>query len=249
MKILFRSLILLSLGMLGACSTLKVQKDEVAKVQKVAVVGFSVIQDNPPTPTLSFGKTDHQPSGFNGASCENAEHAQLVLESLNSKLKDNMKWSMLTPDQVNKNDMIQERLKWQKSNGRALELIPNNTECFVSALIPEKFALDRLDFAQRKLLIKTLGVDGIVVVSVRVEYINTGILKAFGSWKPQSTLYFRLYTANQEEPIWMDTWARGEPTAEGTQQFLGFTDHNELNAKVVSSAQTAFADLMKKYSE
>lgn len=245
---IYWSLVLL---MCGGCASLKVQKDEVAKIKKVAVVGFSIVQDDPPKPQISFGATDDYQQSGTAAHCEDAAHANLVLEGLNNQLKTKMKWTVLDSNQVNKNTIIQERMKWQKSSLRPLELIPNNTECFVSAKIPEKFALDRFDFPQRQKLIESLGVDAIVIASIRVVYENTSMLKMVGggNFRPRSTLNYHLYNAKQEDPIWMDTWARGEPTAEGTSQFLGMTNNNELNAKVVSSAQSAFSELMKKYSE
>jgi len=234
---------------LSACSTLKVQKDEVAKINKVAVVGFSVIQDNPPTPELSFGSHDNHGMSFAAALCKSSNHAQLMLDGLDRQLASKMKWSIADLAQVNQNKMVQERLLWQKSSFRPAEQIPVHTECFVSSKVPEEFAIDRLDFAQRKQLIESLGVDGIVVVEIRVEYENSGILKIAGSFKPRSTLYYRLYNAKQEDPIWLDSWARGEPTAEGTSQILGMVNEDEMNAKVVSSAQSAYQQLMTKYSE
>ena len=69
----------LTLLLLNGCATLNVQKEEVEKSKKVAVVGCSGVQDVRVTPMFAFGSKDKSYIvGMNSAVRENREHAQLI---------------------------------------------------------------------------------------------------------------------------------------------------------------------------
>ena len=233
----------------SGCSTLNVQKDQVAKVKTVAVVGFSIIQDVPVTPTISlaFGSKDNSmSSGFNGALCENRSHAQLIEKNLTDHLAKDMGWKLVDAVVVQKSPIIDQTLQWQHSNGRPLQMIPSKTKCYTDENIPEAFAFERKSLEERRQVMKDLGVDAVIVAQVRVELENSSILSIVGGaeYQPRSTLNFAVYNAEQEDPIWRDTWARGEPEEKGIVAWMGFTNNDKLTAKIVSSSQSAFDKLV-----
>ena len=190
-------------------------------------------------------------SGMNSALCENREHAQLIEKSLKAHLEKDMGWKILDSDKVGESPLIGKLFIWQRSTLRPLQLIPDNTKCYTDERIPEAYAFDRKNMAERQAIIKSLQVDAVVVVQVRVELIDHSMLSVVGGadYRPRSTLTFTVYNAEQEKRIWRNTWAQGEAAEKGTVQWFGVTNNDKLKAKIGASSDSTINNSFKKFNE
>jgi hypothetical protein len=247
----------LALAICG-CASMKVEKEQVAQVHKVAIVGFAVDQRMPNTgegvvkSLLAPKRNDGPMKGLHAAEIgKPAEHAQMMYDELAKTLSNGMAWKVVARDELRNNidyrAIFDERTKQPQARPF---LSGPNMEVFVADGIVEDFLIAPMEPAERAELIRKLGVDAIAEATVHIELINGGGLKTLvgaGDFHPKATLSFNVYDATHKDAIWTDVYADGEPTAEGVEHALGFADVDAVNQQAILATDSAYQKLLARY--
>lgn len=239
---------------LCSCSTMTLSKPDVEQVKRVAVIGFSVEQQQPNTGervlTKLFGPKDDGISSLKPAKpARESAHAGQMLEDLEDVLRKQMHWQVVDSRTLSKNATYRGRWTARTQGLQPRPLVPgDNWDIFVAPGVVESFLLENLTLAERQDLMKKLGVDAVVVAKVRVDLVNRGISLG-GELAPKSKLHFRLFTSKQEDPIWNDLNADGPESKAGVEHSLGFADPKALNPLALESVRGANRVLISRYQQ
>ncbi len=240
----------------SGCSSMKLSKDRVAAVRRVAIVGFSLQQRMPNTGAgmLKVMEQGEGPGGvamFPAEIAKPAPHAGEMYASLEGKLRDRLSWKILAGRDLSGLSSYKQlhAARTKQPQPRPM-LSSRNMEVFVPDGIIEPFLLKTMSFEERRKLIQELGVDAIAMATIRVDLSNRGGLKKLvgaGEFHPHATLHFELFDGESEDPIWMDLNAKSEESAEGIEHGLGFASVEALNKQAVLVASDAIDKLIRRY--
>ncbi|MBY0469782.1 hypothetical protein K2X30_01350 [bacterium] len=239
----------------ASCSTIKVERDRVEEIRRVAVVGFDVKQEVPPGLEGLFGSSPKPDTPFAQTKvlgfAEERDHSSRMYSELEKQLQKELKWQIKDRRAV-ADQAIYKKLFEKNTQGLQNRPIVNeNIQIYGTTGILDAWPIQRMSSSERQQLCKDLGVDAIVVADINVAVRNGGGLKKLigaGDFKPQATLVFSVYTADRNEPVWQDSAARGEEE-EGTGHMLGITNQKALDQKTVLAAQSAYQKLFARFKE
>lgn len=241
------------LAALSSCSTMKVEKSEVESVKKVAIVGFELQEQIPPSLEKVLLGTDKQGSvggGLKVAHCTNTNHADVVRKDLADELAKQMGWKVSSGDLVAKASGY-EPIYQEYTNGvQIAQPVPDQYECYTSTGTLDPFSIEKLGVDRRRELMRSLGVDAVATATFDIQVENKSFLKqlvAAGDLASQSTMKFKLYTASSENPVWFDLNAKGEETKETTSTAVGITDEHSLHQQAVKASHSAIEALIARY--
>lgn len=243
----------------SACSTMSVNKERVAKIQKVAIIGFSVHQEIPPSLEFKIARVgssrrhgDLSTMAYHSSLGQESRHASDIYVGLQRKLKEALKWSSLERDFVAKNKKYATLFEGTMKGFQSRPPLGENRSAYAAAGIVDAYPMTRLNAAQRGELITSLGVDAVAIATVTVELEKGGGLKKLvgaGDFIPHARLDFVVYDKDGGEPVWKDIWAKGAPTSEGVGHVMGITNIEALNQKILSAADNCFDKLIANLKE
>lgn len=242
---------LVSLLLLGACAGRIVQKEKLDNVNKVAIVGFELVQKQPKDFEISFGSSDSDmPMSSMGVSKPpvNSAHASEIYHNLRKRFKNDFNWEMSPPEKLIKNVMYAASLKDQMSGFRSIPPVPANTDVFSVEGVMDWWAWEKLDVNTKASLIKSLNADAVLVVAAQSDLTESASFKMLvggGNFKPQVTYRVKMYSGDTAELIWWDYNLKGNPTDKTVGHFAGISNKDALNKLVIEAANEASA-LFKK---
>ncbi len=251
-KVLFSFLILLCGLLLNACATLKVDRPALAKVKKVAIVGFTVEQEELEGFVL-FKKGERKGPGWAVTSSLATENpvADKLMMALAQQLQKSFKWNV-TDTQSLRNVQAYSQFLHDKTTG--IQMTPPGAVGYVyfrPAGIVASYPVERLSTDERIEMAKKLGVDAIATAAVRVNFEKGGGLKQLvgaGTYYPFATMRFTVYTKNGGEVVWQDFNAQGKDTV-GSDHVLGITETSDVDKGVLEAARAAYKTLIKRNQE
>jgi hypothetical protein len=235
-----------------ACSTMKAEPEKVKTVKRVAVIGYSLQQEMPPSLMGAFldtamHKTDNGMHAMGAA--QESPHANVIYTNLADTLQKRMHWKVIDLATVTANPDYAQIFHDETTGFHNRPPAGKRDVTYGIAGLMDGWQGWRIDQAQKQKLIADLGVDAIAVASVHVTLNAGGGLKKLvgaADLYPQATLEFYVYDGKSEDPIWHDLWAQGEEATQSTAYVLGVTNTNQLNESVVESTNSAFGKLIQR---
>jgi len=229
-----------------ACATLAVDKARLARIHKVAVVGFNVDQEMPPEMELKFGR-DAEPHAKISTMRE-SEHANEIYSELARRLKKELKWSVADRKSLANTVAYVAVYNGATQGWQNRPMLAHNVTCFGAGGIADSWPIERMSPEERLALMRALNVDALATARITIHLENAGGLKKLvgaGEFKPQATMSFQVYDrATPGEAVWKDLWAVGETVDQGVSHILGITDVNKVNKLAVTAAERSFDKLV-----
>jgi len=242
-----------ALILLNGCSTLSVKKEDMTSIKKVAITGFGSTQDMPAGLVFSLGSKSESPgSNLTVLGPEEEKHVNQMYQDLATTLEKNLKWNVLSRDDVAHSSRYKNIYTQKMEGWHSRPVAGENTHLYHPSGIADAWIMRQLDQKERDQLIDELNVDALILASVRVTLEDQGGLKKLvgaGELHPKASLYFEIYKKGIEEPVWRDTWARGESTSEGVGHILGVTDVDALKKASIVAAWNSYQVLIQRYRE
>jgi hypothetical protein len=196
---------LTSLMLLGSCATSTINQAEMAKVKKVAIVGF--IEYRPASATLSYDIGSGKAGAEAGGSIivEKSKETDQMLDSVNKGLASKKGWKMTDTVSMKKNPVYVEAWKYTMEGWQ--NKMPTNPglKAFTVEGVMDADGVRILGKEKTNKLIADLSVDAIAVIELRTMLKATTFM-GIGSRKPYMQVFIRLYSPNEANPIWFQTF-------------------------------------------
>lgn len=242
--------------LLSACASMtKVTKQDVAlsQVKKVAIIGFSVTYIEPEkskfaqlvdTAKVLTGNDDKPQYG------ENTD-VGILYQDFVAKIQKETPWQVLPTAQMASNASYK---KIYKSGTEGLQIRPPITKD-ATVLRPTQI-LDAGAFVmmkpeQKAQIVKDLGVDAVMIVSIISSMETEGGLKKYigmAEYRPRAQVNIEMIDAQSQKPVWQDSWAWGKGD-KAVQSTLNIADNKELMEQVKIAVRYGFDDLLGRYKQ
>ncbi|MCB0415757.1 MAG: hypothetical protein KDD50_15565 [Bdellovibrionales bacterium] len=254
MKNTFTLLLLTTL--ISACSSIDVKKEEVRKINKVAVVGFELIQELPNEVTLSLGGTSSADSNvaMMGEPAIPHQHPaiSMMYQALNRKLKKSLKWQVEGLKDLEANEYYQSIFKSKMTGWKSRAMIPKGTKLYTLKNMLDGFSVMTLKPEERKALARKLNVDAIVVAALETKLVSKASwasLVGGGKFTPQVKSRFYVYSSHTGEAIWSDVNAMGKESTKRIGHWAGIADLEKLIKASLESANDSYAQVISRYEQ
>jgi len=228
------------------CASLTHHRNEarLAKVRKIAVVGFSVVQPAPAS--IGFNLNRGQLERMEGGDFipKRGESINEMYDSLAASFAGNVAWQVVPASLMKRNTAFQHAFERTMKGWQNKMPVGSGRQQFLVDGIMDNEGLRILGKSGRNELLTGLGVDGLVTAQVDVFLNGTAIL-GVGNRYPQARVSFRLYTQDSDSPDWFEGNLQGE-IAKSSVGATAFFDEAMLNKLALESARTAFAQIGKR---
>jgi hypothetical protein len=235
---------------LGACSGGKIQKEKLEKIQKVAVIGFTVYHRTPNSAKSVVAALSDDDSGRPIAAeiAKDDPFANDAYAKFGTMLANKTRWRVVDQKTLSRNPEYAEWLSKSTKGLTARPLVngPNWTTLKPAGIV-EAFTAQNISRTDRQKILKALGVDAVIVLSSRIDLNHRGILKITGTLHPASHLEFYLWDAVNEDPLWFELNAAAESDV-GVKHEIGFSDLAKILPLSKDAFQQSVVDLLKKYN-
>ena len=250
------------LGALGltfgtGCSTLSLQRSQLDAVKTLAVVGYSAEvrlqdrNDGSGQGVAGIINTATAISDINSgeAQREREEQATETFDLLRAKVSEGTGWTVLARDEVTAHPAYQEVYEAHKSVLTGMSTTMGAIRAVPGMLMQPNAA--ELEPDERARLMDGLRVDALMLV--RVSFVpggHTGFsLGGIGKTGvlPKAIVDVTVWDRTSPEPIWRDSYAEGEPASVGVETTMGVLNDDQLTNGMTEAAQTAYAELMRRY--
>lgn len=234
-----KKLAIITIIVLSACGSLKVRdKDIVAteKIKKAAIVSFSVFQ--PASAKLSLNLSSGSLEGQKGGSMfsQRSPHVEKMYADLSQEF--GKKWKMVGVKTMTLNAGYQKAYK-DTMEGWQNKMPPGEGQKqFLVEKVMDSDSTRILGVEGRRALMDSLGVDAIVEARVMVSLTGTTVM-GIGSRYPKTRLSFKVFTRDNENPVWFDGSVEG-PVSETSVGSTAFIDETLLGSVAAESAKSAF---------
>ncbi|WP_413291341.1 hypothetical protein [Bdellovibrio sp. HCB337] len=254
MKSILKMVLALPLVSLVACTTMKVEKDHVKGVKRVAIVGFDVQQQRPVEGGDLFKALTHQDTSSKAEvkGRTEAAHVAAMYDLLRKKLETDNGWQVMPMDKVKQNKAYQEHFKAKTEGWQNRPIMNDRYNLLQAEGILDSFAIMTTEPEKRKQLQQDLGVDAILYVGIKVDLNNNSALASLvgqGKFSPLATTNLTLIDAAFDTKIWFDGSAQGEPAENNDKNFMGMADAEKLNQLAVKAAESSYKKLLANYKE
>ncbi len=239
-------LLVLAQALVG-CASVQVRQAPLASVHKAAIVAFGYSVDLSTENDTGSSIGDIVNASKAAAEASDPETREKVpraaYDALSKKVGENLRWTMLTAQEVGANAEVQQ--------------IASSIKVFAdsSAItgVMHPYQADKLTPAQRKDLMAKLGVDALMVADVRIRCGGTSGLALGGMGKvtkyPQASIIVTVFGAQDDEPIWRDRMATGDKASTGIASAMGIQVDETRDAALAEATGLALDKLMARYHE
>jgi hypothetical protein len=247
------SLLLLPVLFTGCASLTKVSKQNegLAKVKKVAIVGFSVSYQEPPrskigeiihTAKMLSGSDDSPKYGEN-------DNIDLMYQEFADKVQQETSWRVLPVSQLAGLPRYKSLVKESTEGLQLRPPLPESTSVLRAHHIMDAGAFGMMKPEQKAQLAKELGVDAILIVNVisSIE-VEGGIKKYIGmaEFRPRAQVSVEMVDGKSDKPLWQDSWAWGTGD-KAVQSTLSIANNTELMEQVKIAIRYGYSDLFGRY--
>jgi hypothetical protein len=238
----------------SACASLKVEKDKVADVKRVAIIGFGVQQQSPVSMGDLFKVATHQNTASKAEvkGRTESDHVAKMYDNLKQKLEQQNHWKVMSQDQLKSNPAYLALFK-AKTEGWQNRPIMNDRYVFMQpAGILDNFAVMTTEAEILKKLQEDLKVDAVLVVSINVDLNNNSMFASMvgqGKFSPSANTNLYLLDAKTENKIWIDPGTKGDEIENSDKNFMGLADQERLNKLAVLAADSSYSKILANYAE
>ena len=234
----------------AGCASIQVRPAPLANVHKAAIVAFGwsvdLSSDSDKQLSNSIGDAINTSKTI-AALAEGAEAAQQPARSgydaLAKKLDENVHWAILPLQEVTANAVNQQLNTATHQIG---------AEAAITGIM-HPLQAGRLTPAQRKELLKGLGVDALLIADVKIKVGGTSgfAMAGLGSITkyPQATIALTAYGAQDDEPMWQDRWATGDKAKTGVTNTMGAQNDSTKDAALAEATASGLDKLIARYRE
>lgn len=246
-------LLLLPILFTGCASLTKVSKqnDGLAKVKKVAIVGFSVSYQEPPKSKLGqmldtakklTGNDDSPRYGEN-------DNVDLLLQEFADKVQKENSWHVVPVSQLAGLPEYKRLVKQTTEGFQMRPPLPESMFVLRAHHIIDAGAFSMMKPEQKARLAKDLGVDAVLIVNVisTIE-VEGGLKKYIGmaEFRPRAQVTVEMIDGRSDKPLWQDSWAWGTGD-KAVQSTLSIANNTELMEQVKIAVRYGYQDLFGRY--
>lgn len=247
-------LILSSLLLTTACTSMKVSKDEVRSVQRVAIVGYDVQQQRPVEAGDLFKIATHQNTASQAEikGREESPHIAKMYDLLRQKLETENHWQIMSQESLRNNKAYQEYFRSKTEGFQNRPLINDRYTLYQPLGVLDSFALYTTEPEKLKKLQADLGVDALLIVGVQVHLNNSSMIASLvgqGKFSPYAETGITLLDAKNNVKIWFDGNAKGEPVENNEKNFMGMASQEKLNSMAIMAAESSYNKLLSNYKD
>lgn len=236
-------LIVLSFAILSSCGALKTKDRNLEmtnQIKRAAVVGF--IADLPAKSGLSINSSGKLAGKAGGSQfIQDSKQTDTMLKNIQQAFAKKMKWTMLEISQLSENSSYQSAYKKTMEGIQNKMPIPEGINRFMFKKLMDFDSLRILSQPDREKLMSELKVDAVIAVKVDVILSGTTVM-GIGNRYPQARLFFQVFKAGQEKPIWYETLDGKEMTESIGKTALTF-DEAKISDLSLESLQEALNKL------
>jgi hypothetical protein len=234
----------------AGCASIQVRPAPLANVHKAAIVGFGWSVDLSSDADKKLSSSIGDAINTSKAIATLAQGAEAVeqapkaaYDAFAKKLDENVHWTILPLQEVAGNPVLQQLMTTTKQLG--------DSSAITGIMHP--FQAGRLSPAQRKELLKGLGVDALLIADVKIKIGGTSgfAMAGMGSITkyPQATLALTAYGAQDDEPMWQDKWATGEKAKTGIANTMGVQNDSTKDEALAEATALGLDKLIARYRE
>lgn len=219
----------------------QIEKPQVSRVQKVAIVGFHLLVEEPKTLLGDMKKLGAMAKGDLRDANEQSTDAEELYENLRQQLGREMKWN-LTPARTVSQSTTYKALVQRFTEG--LQVGPasaaNYHKLRPGGILDADPFVYKIEPAERDALMHELGVEALVVDLVIVSLNNRSWFSWLGArkYQPKAQNVIRVFVKGRKDPIWFDTWAWGEAEKTIAGDAVNVEDRRLLDQVKVASKKS-----------
>ncbi len=234
----------------AGCASVQVRPAPLANVRKAAIVAFAwsvdLSSDSDKQLSNSIGdsiNTSKAIAALAQGAAAAEQPARSGYDALAKKLDENVHWAVLPLTEVTANTV------YQQQNSATHQV---GAEAAITGIM-HPLQAGRLSPAQRKDLLKGLGVDALLIADVKIKIGGTSgfAMAGMGSITkyPQATIALTAYGAQDDEPMWQDKWAAGDKAKTGITNTMGAQNDSTKDAALAEATGSGLDKLIARYRE
>ena len=248
-----------ALLLIASCSSFPLQRERVARVRSVAIVGFTVEVDTSyeeEGEAYDPERKAWQPKEKLRISHRNlSENRELekIHQILAAGLESGLHWKVLPSDRLAASEeyllLLQSRVgkTWQPEELRG----PS------SYGFPDRLGFDeikKLTPENRRKILEQTGTDALVSARVTLRIDKTDAfsisgLLGVGAYYPTAVLELMAFDAQEGGPIWHDKDVESDPDVEGTFQIGGKASDEHVMGKALTAVKSSVEALLQRYAD
>jgi hypothetical protein len=234
----------------AGCASIQVRPAPLATVHKAAIVAFAwsvdLSSDSDKNLSNSIGDAINTSKTIAtlAQGAEVAEQpARSGYEALGKKLDESVHWAVLPLTEVTANTV------YQQLNTATHQI---GAEAAITGVM-HPLQAGRLTPAQRKELLKGLGVDALLIADIKIRVGGTSgfAMAGLGSITkyPQATIALTAYGAQDDEPMWQDKYAAGDKAKTGIANTMGAQNDSTKDTALAEAMASGLDKLIARYRE
>jgi len=235
---------------IAGCASIQVRPAPLANVHKAAIVAFAWSVDLSSDSDKSLSNSIGSAINTSKAIADMAQGTEVLeqparngYDALGKKLDENVHWTVLPLQEVTANAV------YQQLNTATHQI---GAEAAITGIM-HPLQAGRLSPAQRKELLKGLGVDALLIADIKIKVGGTSgfAMAGLGSITkyPQATIALTAYGEQDDEPMWQDKWAAGDKAKTGIANTMGAQNDSTKEAALAEATASGLDKLIARYRE
>lgn len=218
---------------LVGCAGQQIKPAEIAKVRRVAVIGFDVLQQK----SVSGGDLLGLALKGKGAGAAQIKlaavsaHVDPMIADLESRLKREKGWNVLASTELRKSSRYQALLKAKTEGFQNRPAVADRYDPFRAGEVLDSWAILSTPAEELRELARELKVDALIVGTATVHLNNSGLFSSLvgdGEYKPKADLTLFVIQGSSGDKIFTKT-LEGPAVEKGERNVVGMADDAKLN--------------------
>ena len=241
---------ILGVLILSSCAGMKIDEARAKRLRKVAIISFEMQQDRP-TDNLGLSRLGELKGATAADSTELQGMAKNIFTELNTQLKKQTGWGVLTLAEISANRNFESRVKRAMEGARLTSMVSQGAELIPLHGLFDNYAFRRLSHEERVKIAKELGVEALAeIIFYQMKdqsWMSLGHLSGDAAFSYKTRANLVVYGVDSSEPIWRIQNVDGD-TSPSSKTLGAQTSRLERRAQIgQASAKSAISALVKKY--
>jgi hypothetical protein len=235
--------------LLSACAS-QIKKEEVAKIRRVAVIGFDLQQQRSVSGNdllgIALGK-QHDDKAIVKLANESA-HVDPMLTNLQKSLGKDLQWVVIPAGDVKKNSRYQDLYKKKTQGFQNRPAVAERYDSFRAPGVLDSWAILTTEKEVLQAIAQDLKVDALVVGTAQVHLNNSSLLASLvgkGEYKPSADFSLILIQSQSGDHIFTAS-IQGPKIDEVEKNTLGLADEAKLNKLAQTAVDLSIEKMMKE---
>ncbi|RYZ89618.1 MAG: hypothetical protein EOP06_09085 [Proteobacteria bacterium] len=235
--------------MLSACAS-QVKKEEVAKVHRVAIIGFDALQQRSVSGNdlmgAFLGKMNDNSAKVKVAT--ESAHVDPMLANFQQRLEKNLKWVVVPISDVRKNALYKDLYKKKTEGMQNRPAVEERYDPFRAPGIIDFWGVMTTEKETLQALAKELRVDALIIGSTKVHLNNSSMMASLvgkGEYKPSADFTMVVIQGPTADKIFTKM-VEGPQSELGEKNTAGMADNAKLNALAQIATASSIEKMMKE---